>query len=86
MAWSPDGQSVAFGSDRYGPTNIFLQAADGRREPERLITSDRLQMPISFAPDGRLLFSEEVPGRGRDIHALSLDGSVVEVLIQAADP
>jgi serine/threonine-protein kinase len=32
-------------------------------------------MPLSFAPDGRLLFSEEVPNRRRDIHALALDGS-----------
>ena len=32
-------------------------------------------MPLSFAPDGRLLFSEDVPQRGRDIQALSLDGT-----------
>jgi Tol biopolymer transport system component len=32
-------------------------------------------MPISFAPDGRLLFSEEVPNHRRDIHVLSLDES-----------
>jgi serine/threonine-protein kinase len=32
-------------------------------------------MPISFAPDGRLLFSADVAGRGRDVHALSMDGS-----------
>jgi serine/threonine-protein kinase len=30
---------------------------------------------MSFAPDGRLLFSEDVAGNGRDINALSLDGS-----------
>jgi serine/threonine-protein kinase len=32
-------------------------------------------MPLSFAPDGRLLFSEEVPNHRRDINVLSLDGS-----------
>jgi serine/threonine-protein kinase len=32
-------------------------------------------MPISFAPDGRLLFSEEVPNHRRDIRVLSLDDS-----------
>ena len=32
-------------------------------------------MPLTFAPDGRLLFSADVAGHGRDIHALSLDGS-----------
>jgi serine/threonine-protein kinase len=64
-----------FGSDRFGVTNMFLQAADRSGEAERLLKSDRLQMPLSFAPDGRLLFSADVAGRGRDIHALSLDGS-----------
>ena len=74
-AWSPDGKLIAFGSDRFGPTSLFLQPADRSREPQRLLESDRVQMPIAFTPDGRLLFSEEVPKRGRDIQALSLDGS-----------
>src|SRR6185503_10588707 len=34
-----------------------------------------------FAPDGRLLFSEEVPGHGRDILALSLQTKRVEPLV-----
>jgi serine/threonine-protein kinase len=75
VEWSRDGRRLAFGSDRSGVTNIFWQAADGSGEAERLLKSDRLQMPLTFAPDGRLLFSADVAGRGRDIHALSLDGS-----------
>ena len=74
-AWSPDGKLIAFGSDRFGPTSLFLQPADRSREPLRLLEADRIQMPLTFTPDGRLLFSEEVPKRGRDIQALSLDGS-----------
>jgi eukaryotic-like serine/threonine-protein kinase len=73
--WSPDGTRIAFGSDRFGPTQLYLQRADRSEEPERLLQSVRLQMPLSFAPDGRLLFSEEVPNHRRDIHVLSLDGS-----------
>jgi serine/threonine-protein kinase len=75
LAWSPDGQRLAFGSDRFGVANLFWQAADGTGEPERLLESDRIQMPFSFAPDGRLLFSADVAGQGRDVHALSMDGS-----------
>ena len=73
--WSPDGTRIAFGSDRFGPTQLYLQRADKSDEPTRLLQSDRLQMPLSFAPDGRLLFSEEVPNHRRDIHVLSFDGS-----------
>jgi serine/threonine-protein kinase len=82
VAWSPDGRRVAFGSDRFGPTNLYLQAADGSGEPERVLASDHIQMPIAFAPDGRLLVSEEVQGQGRNIHVLTLDGQRrMEVLI-----
>jgi serine/threonine-protein kinase len=87
VAWSRDGRSLAFGSDRFGVTNMFMQASDGSGEPERLLVSDRLQMPLTFAPDGRLLFSADVAGRGRDVFALSLDGShrVAPVLHTAAN-
>jgi serine/threonine-protein kinase len=83
VAWSPDGSRLSFGSDRFGATQVFVQAVDGRSEPERLLRSDRLQMPLAFTPDGRLLFSEEVPKRGRDIKLLWLDGSGrIEPLVQ----
>jgi len=75
VEWSLDGRRLAFGSERFGVTNMFWQAADGSGEPEQLIKSDRLQMPLTFTPEGRLLFSADVAGHGRDIHALSLDGS-----------
>jgi dipeptidyl aminopeptidase/acylaminoacyl peptidase len=73
-AWSPDGRYLAFGSDRFGATNLFRQLADGTGDPERLLTSADVQMPISYAPDGRLLFSAAVPGHQRDIFLLSIDG------------
>jgi len=72
-AWSLDGRHVAFGSSRLGVANVFWQASDRRGDPERLWESERLQQPMLFAPDGRLLVSEAVPGRGRDVLALSFD-------------
>ena len=75
VAWSRDGSQLAFGSFRFGPLNLFLQPVDGSRAPERLLESERTQMPMSFAPDGRLLFTEYDPDTDRNIHALSLDGN-----------
>jgi hypothetical protein len=75
LAWSPDGSRVAYGSARTGTFDVFWQAADGSGAPEPLLTGERVQMPIRFAADGRLLVSADVPGRARDILALSVDGS-----------
>jgi eukaryotic-like serine/threonine-protein kinase len=73
LAWTRDGRYLAFGSSRSGVSNVFWQASDRSGEPERLWESDRVQQPMAFAPDGRLLLSEAVPGHGRDVLALSLD-------------
>jgi len=81
-AWSRDGSRIAFGSDRFGATNLFWQSADGGGSPERLLESARIQMPLTFTPDNRLLFSEEIPGEGRNIMALRLDTRAVEPVIR----
>ncbi len=84
VAWSPDGRRLAFGSDRFGVSNVFWQAADGSDEPQRLLPEDRLQQPLSFAPDGRLLYSVDVPGHSRDVYALVPGEQRVEQLLTGA--
>jgi len=74
VTWSPDGRDLVFGSERSGVSNAYRQAADGNGEPERLLASDALQMPISYTPDGRLLVSMDVKGQQRDIYLMTLDG------------
>ncbi|MEP7299431.1 MAG: protein kinase [Burkholderiales bacterium] len=84
VAWSPHGRHLAYGSERSGVSNVFRQAADGSGEPERMVASDALQMPISYTPDGRLLVSVGVAGQQRDIHLMQLDGDrKVEPLIHS---
>jgi len=53
--WSPDGQWIAFNSNRYGNQDVFIMPAEGGA-PRRLTThtgNERLQ---TFSPDGRYVY------------------------------
>ena len=49
--WSPDGQSIAFASDRHGNLDIFVVSAAGG-EAERLTWHSADEIPYAFTPDG----------------------------------
>lgn len=79
--WTPDGQRLAFASDRHGgATNIYWQRADGTGPVQRLTESKNRQFPWSWTPDGRaLLFVEVAEGQATginnaDIWMLPMDG------------
>jgi eukaryotic-like serine/threonine-protein kinase len=58
--WSPDGQQIAFQSDREGDAGIFVQRADGTASAQRLTRADNgvAHLPESWSPDGtHILFS-----------------------------
>ncbi|MCU0335807.1 MAG: peptidase S41, partial [Chitinophagaceae bacterium] len=50
--WSPDGQSIAFASDRYGNFDVFVMPAAGG-EARRLTFHSAGEVPFSFSPDGK---------------------------------
>jgi len=70
--WSPDGNRVAFTSNRAGPTfNLFWTAADGSGTSERLTEGRNNQRNPVWSPDGSvLLFDELTPATGRDLMIL----------------
>jgi eukaryotic-like serine/threonine-protein kinase len=71
--WTPDGKRIAFYSNKDGPLNLFWQLADGSGGLEKLATSDFINVPLSFSPDGQLLaFHEVTPKTGNDILVLRL--------------
>jgi eukaryotic-like serine/threonine-protein kinase len=66
--WSADGQRVVFASNRNGALNLFALPAGGDGNAERLTTTESLQLPGSWSPDGQTLaFMEQNPSTGRDI-------------------
>ncbi len=70
FAWSPDGTEIVFASHiGADPYNLYLTAADGSGEPERLTESDVHQYPASWAPNGVLAFLEP-----DEIWILTMDG------------
>jgi len=82
-AWTPNGERVTSGSDRGGQINLFWQLADGSGGVERLTTSDYLQAPASFSPDGqRLAFIEIHPRTGFDIWVLELSDRKAQPFLQ----
>ena len=62
--WTPDGQKIAFMSDRDGADNIYVVDASGGT-PRRITRSSVPQTPLAFINDSTLLFSaKEMPGPG----------------------
>ena len=53
--WSPDGNRVAFLSDRSGIYNPYQKLSNGGGEEELLFKSDKAAVPHSWSGDGRFL-------------------------------
>src|SRR6266508_2657137 len=53
-SWSPDGQRIAFYSDRDGNGEIYVMNADGSGLT-RLTDNDAIDIPYGWSPDGRNL-------------------------------
>ncbi len=55
-AWSPDGQELAFKSDRRGVLEIYRKRADGSRDEEMVLASKDVGLNVeSWSADGRFL-------------------------------
>src|SRR5262249_34966852 len=73
--WTPDGRRVVYTSARMGGANLFWKPVDDSGPEERLTTTDLIQYPGSWSPDGRLLaFVEGHPVSGSDIWILPVEG------------
>jgi len=73
--WTSDGKRVTFRSMVSSSLNLHWMPTDGSSAGERLTTSENMQSPGSWSPDGQVLaFSENDPTTGWDIWVLKLKG------------
>jgi Tol biopolymer transport system component len=75
--WSPDGESIAFASDRTPRSSVFLKAVDGG-QPEQLLfgSSTASAFPLAWSPDKRWLafqLGQNVPTNS-DVYLLPMSG------------
>lgn len=58
--WSPDGNKIAYASDRNGGRDVYIMGADGSN-PMRLTFNSAKQIPEAFSPDGKnVIFSATI--------------------------
>ncbi len=90
--WSPDGNWIAFASNRYGNFDVFLMPAKGGAAT-RLTWHSAGDYPASFTPDGKhVLFASGrldsqamvgYPGRGSqpELYSVSVEGGMPEQVL-----
>jgi Tol biopolymer transport system component/DNA-binding winged helix-turn-helix (wHTH) protein len=72
--WTPDCQMLTFSSSRSGVMNIYLRAADGSGEAQRIVEGPHTLAAGSWTPDGRRLLHWQLGGETRaDIWILDRD-------------
>ena len=75
--WSPDGQTLAFASDRHGNFDIYTISVNGGT-PVRVTTHSAKETPWTFTPDGkRILFTARIQDPSSS--ALFPKGSMTEL-------
>jgi len=73
-AWSPDGKTIAFVSDRGGLQYIYLMDADGGN-PRRLTTNEFPELAPAWSPDGSQIAFYSGNNDVTNIYVVGADGS-----------
>ncbi len=68
-AWTPDGRSVAFVSNRGDNLDLYVRRADGSGQAELLLHQDRNIWGVTYSPDGEWLVYR-VNAESRNLYAL----------------
>jgi Tol biopolymer transport system component len=80
-SWSPDGERIAFSSDRDGNSEIYVMNADDGSEQTRLTEESQFDGDPRWSPDGERIAFDSNRGNQRGIFVMNADdGSEVTPL------
>jgi Tol biopolymer transport system component len=74
VAWSPDGETIAFSSNRSGSFQLYSKSVTGGGEAQLLREQEGTIYPTSWSPDGRYLVYQANDGESEDMFAWDLEG------------
>lgn len=73
-AWSPDGQRIAFTSERDGNAEVYIMHKDGSNQTRLTYSPENEHFP-RWSPDGtKIVFSRTI-NNANDIFVINVDGS-----------
>jgi TolB protein len=84
-AWSPDGKRLVVTLSRDGPSQLYLVAADGSGEPQRLTRSSAIDTEAVFSPDGKQVYFVSDRGGGPQVYRVNVDGGTPERVTYSGD-
>jgi len=77
-AWTPNGQWVAFVSDRGVNRDLYMRRADGTGQPEVLLDREEQIWEVNYSRDGQwIVYRAETPSSS--IYAMRVDADSVQV-------
>ena len=79
--WSPDGNRIAFASDRDGDWEIYVMNADGSNQ-RRLTRSPGVDRAPAWSPAGETIAFESDRNGSFDIYRIEADGTGQRALVQ----
>jgi Tol biopolymer transport system component len=73
--WSPDGETIVFGSGRSGSPDLYLKPFGGSATETELLVNERSKFPTSWSWDGEYVaYTELSDSTQSDIWVVSVDG------------
>jgi TolB protein len=82
-AWSPDGATIAFASERHHNWDVYLMSPDGT-DQRRLTRNAAPDQNPDWSPDGSRVVFESRRHRTWDLYSIGLDGSGLDRITTGA--